>query len=101
MALITNIILSEVMKFLSAFWIWLVGAAVAVVGLLWSPNIRKYTITAVALITATLGVFYWGYSSNHKVEVVTRQCSEFQKHLVTGPATDKALTIFKRNGLCK
>ena len=83
------------------FWMWLVGGSIALLGLLFSPTLRKYTLGAIAVGILLTATFIWGYNSNHNVEIKTHQCSEFRKHLVTGPATDKAIRIFTKAKLCE
>ena len=94
-------IVSVIVGFIQTFWMWLVGASIAVLAFLFSPTIRKYTIGVIAVGIILVSTFLWGYNSNHNVEVRAYKCSEFTKHLVTGPATDKAIRIFQRNKLCE
>lgn len=92
---------AAIWAWVQTFWMWLVGGAVATLGLLFSPTLRKYTLGAIAVGIILSTTFVWGYSSNHNVEIKTHQCSEFRKHLVTGSATDKALRIFRNAKLCE
>lgn len=98
--MIAAMVWSAIVDALLKLWMWIVGAAVVVLGLLFSPSIRKYTLGAIAILAILVAVWLWGYNSNHTVEVVTHTCDEFRKWLVSGPATDKAIAIFQRHGLC-
>lgn len=92
---------SVIYPILMGFWPWIMGASAAVLAFLFSPTLRKYTVAAIA-VALLLGItFIGGYNSNHTVKVVTHSCDEFRKHIVVGPVTDKAIKIFKRNGLCE
>lgn len=85
---------------LMQFWGWIAAGCIAILGLLFSPNLRKYTIGAIAVTILLVIVYVYGYNSNHNVELVQHTCDEFRKWLVSGPATDKAIAIFKRHDLC-
>lgn len=98
---ITTVILAAVWAWIQTFWLWLVGGSVAILGLLFSPTLRKYTLGAIAVGVILTATYVWGYNSNHNVTIKTHQCEEFRKHLVTGPATDKAIRIFKNAKLCE
>ncbi len=100
MSFVISAILSLVLGWLSQFWMWIVGVAVAILGFMFSPAIRKYTLAAIAVVAIVAVVYFWGFNSNHTVQTVTHTCDEFRKWLVSGPATDKAIGIFKRHGLC-
>jgi hypothetical protein len=82
------------------FWMWIVGGSVGLLAFLFSPTIRKYSLGILAVLIIGAFIWFWGYNSNHSVEIVTHTCDEFRKWLVSGPATDKALAIFKRHDLC-
>jgi hypothetical protein len=97
---ILNKIWVAIMLVVSQFWGWIVGGAVGILAFLFSPILRKYTIGAIAILIVGVAVYWYGYNSNHTVQVVTHTCDEFRRWLVTGPATDKAIAIFKRHGLC-
>ena len=86
---------------LIAFWPWVVGVASAILAFLFSPTLRKYTLAVIAIVAILVVTFIGGYRSNHTVQTVTHSCSEFRKVLVTGPATDKAIRIFQKHGLCR
>lgn len=88
------------LAWLSQFWGWIVAGAGAVLAYLFSPTLRKYTIAIIALVLLFATFFVLGYNFNHSVKMVTHSCSEFRQYLVSGPATDKAISIFKRHGLC-
>lgn len=67
-------------------------------------NVKHFLMTLVIILGVGIVAFIaggiYGYFSNHNVQTINHKCDDFRKHLVTGPATDKALNIFKRNGLC-
>jgi hypothetical protein len=88
--------------FLLQFWAWIVGAGLAVLGLLFSPTLRKYTIGAIAVVAVLASMFVYGYQKgfNAPHPVTPPACEDFRKVLVKGPATDKAIAIFERKGLC-
>lgn len=101
----TSIILATVWAWaqstLLAFWPWLVGGASAVLAFMFSPSIRKYTLGVIAVAIILAATYLYGYNSNHSITTVTHSCSEFQKVLVSGSATNKAIAVFKRHGLCE
>ena len=97
----SSAILSILWGWIQTFWIWLAGGSLAILGLLFSPTLRKYTLGAIAVALLVTITFMWGYNSNHTVHIETHKCTEFRKHLVTGPATDKAIRIFKNAKLCE
>jgi hypothetical protein len=103
--MVLGFILSAIMTFVSGilaqFWGWIVGGAVALLGFMFSPTIRKYSLALIAVIVICLAIYLWGYNSNHNVQTVTHTCDEFRKWLVSSNATDKATAIFKRHGLCQ
>ena len=99
-AMITAMVWTFIVDILTKFWMWIAGAAIAVLVFLFSPTIRKYTIGIIAVLALGAIVWLWGYNSNHTVEVITHSCDEFRKWLVTGTATDKAIAIFQRHDLC-
>jgi hypothetical protein len=103
-SLISGFILTNIWSFLTGifyqFWMWIVGSSVALLAFLFSPTLRKYTVGLIAIVLLATAVWIWGYNSNHNVEVLTHTCDEFRRWLVSGPATDKALAIFKRHDLC-
>lgn len=68
---------------------------------LFSPTLRKYTIGALAVLAVLGAAYIYGYNSNHTVETRVPSCDAFRKVLVQGPATDKAIRIFIKNGLCE
>lgn len=85
---------------LMQFWMWLVGGSAVLLAFLFSPTLRKYSLGAIAILLIGTAIWIWGYNSNHSTEMLTHACNEFQRWLVSSPATDKALAIFKRHGLC-
>lgn len=104
--MVSSVIIAAITGFLwttlSAFWGWIIAGGLAILGFLFSPTLRKYTI-AVITVAAVLGSAYvYGYSKGATAprDPVPPACSEFRKVLVTGPATDKAIAIFQRKGLC-
>lgn len=99
--MITSVILAWITTTLMQFWGWIAAACVAILAFLFSPTLRKYTIGIIAAFILLVMAFLYGYNSNHTVETITHSCQEFRDRLVTGPATDKAIAIFKRNGLCE
>lgn len=104
--MISSIIISSILTFLwstiTAFWGWIVAGGVALLGVMFSPTLRKYTIAAITVIAILISAYAYGYTKGFKADhpITPPACVEFRKHLVEGPATDKAITIFKRNGLC-
>jgi hypothetical protein len=100
MSAIVTAVFAFIVNFLTQFWMWFAGAAVAILAFLFSPTLRKYTIGIIAALILLGLAAIWGYNLNHPVEVVTHTCEEFRKWLVKGPATDKAIDIFQRHGLC-
>lgn len=102
--MISGFILSSIWGFIYnlilQFWIWLVGAGVALLGFMFSSTIRKYSIGLIIVSLLIAAVFIWGYNSNQIVTTITHSCDEFRKVLVQGPATDKAIRIFIKHGLC-
>lgn len=112
MSLLDAVITTAIWKFISSwfmqFWGWLVAGGVAVLAFMFSVNVRKYTIAAIAILVVLAGTFVWGYTSNHHVTTVTKnkpvmithKCSEFQKYLVKNAGADKAISLFKKHKLC-
>ena len=87
---------------LMQIWGWIVAGGIAILAMLFSPSIRKYTIAALVAIILLATAYIVGYSSNHNVELVQHACTEFSK-LLKGPATeiDKIVSVFRRKGLCE
>lgn len=98
--MLQTIVLGFISDWFFKFWGWIAGGAVALLGLMFSPRLRKYTIAGLAIVAVLVATYIGGYVSNHNVEITTHTCEEFRKWLVSGPATDKAIAIFKRHGLC-
>lgn len=104
--MISGIILSTIMTFvwttLSAFWGWIIAGGLALLGFLFSPTLRKYTIAAITILAVLGSAYVYGYTKGSTAprDPVPPACSEFRKVLVTGPATDKAIALFERKGLC-
>jgi hypothetical protein len=105
MSAILTAIWTALVGFLIQFWGWFVGAGLAVLGLLFSPTLRKYTIAVLAAAAVFGGTYFYaydkGYHAPHPIVITLPSCSAFAKHLVKGPATDKAIQIFYRNHLCQ
>lgn len=99
--MITSIVLAWITGFFVQFWGWIAAGCVAILTLLFSPTLRKYTIGVIAASILLIMAFVYGYNSNDTVTTVTHSCSDFRKVLVTGPATDKVIGIFIRKGLCE
>jgi len=97
----TTIILTAILGWLMQFWGWIAAGAIAVLTLLFSPTLRKYTIAAICASILLVSAYVYGYNSNDTVEIHTHSCADFRKVLVTGPATDKTIAIFQRKGLCE
>lgn len=87
--------------FLSSFGLWILGGALALLSILFSPTLRKYTLGVLAVCVLLGAVYIFGYNSNQNVEIKTHSCDDFRKVLVSGPATDKAIRIFIKHGLCE
>jgi hypothetical protein len=102
LAFLTAQIVPAIIAFLTAFWGWILAGGLALLGFMFSPALRKYTIALLAVAAILASTYYYafkaGYESPHPV--TPPACTEFAKHLVTGPATDKAIGIFKRYHLC-
>lgn len=96
--MITSIILAWITGFFVQFWGWIAAGCVAILTLLFSPTLRKYTIGAIAASILLVMAYIYGYNSNDTVEVITHDCSEFAK-LMLGEVS-KVVSAFKRNGLC-
>lgn len=97
---IVGTILNTLWLWTIQFWMWIAGGALAVLAYLFSPALRKYTLAIIALAILLAIAWILGYNSNTTVHTVTHTCDEFRQWLTKGAATDKALAIFKRHGLC-
>lgn len=95
----TTIILTTIYGWLLHFWGWIAAACVAILTLLFSPTLRKYTIGVIAASILLIMTYLYGYNSNHNVEIQQHKCSEYAQ-LMAGEVT-KVVNIFKRHGLCE
>lgn len=103
--MLTSIVVTAVWGWLIAtltqFWAWIAAGCIAILTLLFSPTLRKYTIGVIAASILLTMAYLYGYNSNHKVEIQQHQCSEFSK-LLRGPSDEiaKIIGVFERKGLC-
>jgi len=104
-AFLATFIWPSLSAILLQFWMWIFAAGLAILGFLFSPTIRKYTISFLIIVamigSASVYSYNKGYDAPHAVlPPQPAACSDFRKYLVTGPATDKAIAIFKQHDLC-